>query len=235
MCNYRAKFMTPMRELPENFPHQLNAARQKLPLKRLMEKRGRGPADKNWESFSKCPYCEGAHCAGVFSTPRGDRFKCHRTTCPSGTAGEMASWDESGFIAFEENITRKQANRKWFMEAKVFHRQFKLQKKNTQRLSVNSKYSLENTANEADSPYPDFLKLCSLSQSDGGILRASRGLSDEMIERSHFVTNDWSNLDILDRLAVRHEPWVLAKFGLFKKFDWGYKPSGQFYGFGVVV
>jgi hypothetical protein len=57
------------------FTAELEAARQTLPLKRLLEKYGRAPANGNWKSFPKCPYCEGAQCAGVFSGTHGDFFK----------------------------------------------------------------------------------------------------------------------------------------------------------------
>ena len=99
------------------FTAKLEAARQKLPLKDLMETRGRGPANGNWKSFPKCPYCEGARCAGVFSGTHGDLFKCHRTSCRSGTADNQTAWDEIGFLAFELNIDRREATRAWLKEA----------------------------------------------------------------------------------------------------------------------
>ena len=96
---------------------RLEEARQRLPLKRLMESRGRGPANGNWKSFPQCPYCGGAQCAGVFDGAHGDFFKCHRTSCRSGTADERAAWDEIGFLAFELNLDRRRATRAWLQEA----------------------------------------------------------------------------------------------------------------------
>src|SRR6187402_585871 len=90
---------------------KLTEARLKLPLKILMEKRGRGPSNGNWESFPECPYCGGKRCAGVYPSAHGAMFKCHRPSCPSMTADHGAAWDEIGFLAFEHGGDRRTATR----------------------------------------------------------------------------------------------------------------------------
>ncbi len=102
------------------FTAKLEEARQKLPLKSLMEKHGRVPSNGNWIMFPKCPYCDGDKCAGVYSREHRDLFKCHRSGCRSGTSDTQASWDEIGFLAFELNVDRREATRAWLKEAGVW-------------------------------------------------------------------------------------------------------------------
>lgn len=83
-----------------------------------MEQRGRAPANGNWKRFPKCPYC-GKDSAGLFEAGRGERFKCHHTSCPSGTAAEGGAWDEVGFLAHELSLSRKEAFLVWLKEAGV--------------------------------------------------------------------------------------------------------------------
>jgi hypothetical protein len=94
-------------------------ARQNLPLRRLMEERGRGPANGNWKQFPQCPYCA-KDSAGVFAAERGERFKCHHTSCPSGTGVKGGAWDEVGFLAFELKLSRREAFILWLKEAGVW-------------------------------------------------------------------------------------------------------------------
>jgi hypothetical protein len=85
-----------------------------------MEQRGKGPANGNWKSFGRCPYCEGQGCAGVFDAGHGDLFKCHRTSCKSGTAPEGTAWDEIGFLAYEMGVSRRDASILYLKEAGVW-------------------------------------------------------------------------------------------------------------------
>jgi len=87
---------------------KMETARQRLPLRRLMEDRQRGPGiNGNWRAF-KCPYCEKKG-AGLFERAGRARFKCHHTSCSSGTAGEGKAWDEVGFLAHELGLNRREA------------------------------------------------------------------------------------------------------------------------------
>jgi hypothetical protein len=96
----------------------VTTARQRLPLRTMMEQRNRTPANGNWKSFPKCPYC-GKDGAGLFDKGGRHRFKCHHTSCPSGTAGEKGAWDEVGFLAYELGVSRKEAFKTWMKEAGV--------------------------------------------------------------------------------------------------------------------
>jgi hypothetical protein len=104
----------------KDYDAKLEAARQRLPLKLLMEQRGRTPLNGNWRNFARCPYCEGKDCAGLFEGNRGDLFKCHRPSCPSGTASEKSAWDEIGFLAHELVLSRQEALVTWFKQAGVW-------------------------------------------------------------------------------------------------------------------
>lgn len=104
-----------------DFAAKLEAARRRLPLKNLMEQHGRGPSNGKWKSFAKCPYCDGDSCCGVFAGTSGvDLFKCHRTSCASGTGGEGGAWDEIGFLAHELGVDRKAAAVAYLKEAGVW-------------------------------------------------------------------------------------------------------------------
>ena len=102
-----------------DFKVKLDAARQRLPLKRLMEQRGRAPSNGNWKSFPRCPYC-GKDGAGVFPARSGDRFKCHHSNCPSGTQEANSAWDEIGFLAHELGLSREEAGKIYLKEAGVW-------------------------------------------------------------------------------------------------------------------
>lgn len=94
-------------------------ARKILPLRRLMEQRGRGPTNGHWDSFPACPYCQGKNCAGIFPAQSGnlELFKCHRPDCPSGTAIEGGAWNEVKFLAYELQCSPKEAFVFWLKEA----------------------------------------------------------------------------------------------------------------------
>src|SRR5207249_8902173 len=99
---------------------RVEQARQLLPLRRMMEQRGRGPANGNWKKFPKCPYCQ-KDSATLFEDDRGrGRFKCFHTSCPSGTAEKGGAWDEVGFLAYELGLSRKEAFIAWLKEAGVW-------------------------------------------------------------------------------------------------------------------
>jgi hypothetical protein len=224
-----------MRDLSD-LTARLEGARQRLPLKRLMESRGRGPANGNWKSFPQCPYCGGAQCAGVFDGAHGDFFKCHRTGCRSGTAGERAAWDEIGFLAFELNLDRRRATRAWLEEVGLWDE--KPASAGGKPVAGGEDQNPHSSADDQNSsPKPAllaFYERLSLSDADRQELKTKRGLSDEMIERSGFRSNDQSNLAILEALALEYPEYELVQCGLYTRKGHGCKPSGQFYGWGVV-
>lgn len=96
---------------------KLDQARELLPLKWLMEQRGKAPANGRWKSFPHCPYCRHKGSAGVFAGPHGDLFKCHYAGCASGTQYPNSAWDEIGFLAFELGMNRRDAIRAWLKQA----------------------------------------------------------------------------------------------------------------------
>ena len=91
-----------------DFTIRLEEARRKLPLRTLMEQRGKGPENGNWKRFPKCPFC-GKDGSGMFPVRNGDQFKCHHTSCPSATCVKGAAFDEVGFLAHELNLSQKEA------------------------------------------------------------------------------------------------------------------------------
>lgn len=101
-----------------DFTAKLELARQQLPLRRLMESRGRGPSNGIWKFFP-CPYCQNKASAGLFQARDRDAelFKCHHPGCPSGTHIEGGAWDEMKFLAFELKCSPKEAYIAWVKEA----------------------------------------------------------------------------------------------------------------------
>jgi len=94
-------------------------ARELLPLRRVMEQYGHAPAHGRWKDFP-CPFCHHKSGAGIFEGKHGDRFKCHHASCPSGTAAEGAAFDETGYIAFQSGLSRKEAYKQWLKMAGVW-------------------------------------------------------------------------------------------------------------------
>lgn len=94
---------------------RMERARQKLPLRRVIEQAGLAPANGQWNRFPKCPFC-GNDGAGVF-TPKaggsGERFKCFHNPCPSGN--EVL--DEVGFLAVVRNLDARSAWEVYLREA----------------------------------------------------------------------------------------------------------------------
>ncbi|HXP62003.1 MAG TPA: hypothetical protein VN829_16020 [Dongiaceae bacterium] len=97
---------------------KVTAARERLPLRTMMEQRGKAPPNGNWKRFPKCPYC-GKDGAGLLEKNGRQWFKCHHTSCPSGTAGEKGAWDEVAFLAYELGLNRKEAFVTWLKEAGI--------------------------------------------------------------------------------------------------------------------
>lgn len=93
-----------------DFQRKLDAARERLPLARLMEQRGK-PAGK------RCPFC-GKDGAGLFEHKGLAFFKCFHTSCPSGT--HEKAFDAVGFLAFELGLTRREAAITYLKEAGVW-------------------------------------------------------------------------------------------------------------------
>lgn len=226
------------------FTAKLEEARQKLPLKTLMEKHGRGPSNGDWKVFARCPYCDGKQCAGVYNRTNRDLFKCHRTGCRSGTSSDQSAWDEIGFLAFELNVDRRQATRAWLKEAGLWSESEQIrpdQKSSDENPRVkagddtsSSIVRQENADVPAKSPLQAFLERALLNDADRQELKVKRGLSDEMINGAGFLTNDRSNLAILNALALEFPEWELVKCGLYNRTEKICKPSGQFCGYGVV-
>ena len=231
-----------------DYPARFQAARRKLPLKLLMERHGRGPANGNWTSFPKCPYCEGAHCAGVFASRHGDLFKCHRTSCRSGTAEEQTAWDEIGFLAFELGQDRRAAIRIWLSEAGEWTETQPHATKKPEHNQRDSHHFLapgdgqpsqhvkqdELATPASQSPLQVFIGRISLSDSDRQELKTKRGLSDKMIDAGGFLTNDWDNLVVLNELALEYSEQELLQCGLYRRNGRTSRPSGQFFGYGIV-
>jgi hypothetical protein len=236
-----------MKIMYQDILNKLIEARIKLPLKVLMEKRGRGPANGNWKTFPQCPYCEGKRCAGVFNGSHGEMFKCHSPSCRSMTAGSGAAWDEIGFLAFELGCDRRAATRVWLEEAGLWEENYKL------HLSTNaaqkadgpdadhseraSQFHTDATLSEttaARSPIIAFYEALALSTADREELKSKRGLSDEAIDGAGLRTNCHANLELLHNLAQEFHEWELVESGLWTPKEKHFKPSGQFYGYGVI-
>ena len=233
-----------------NFIAKLEEARRILPLKSLMERYGRGPANANWKSFPKCPYCQGNHCAGVFTGLYGDMFKCHRTACQSGTSDDQTAFDEIGFLAFELNVDRREATRTWLKDAGLWNDSDQPpanQSAAKPRIADSVVLSKPNEIDavppifQEDDPEADlkealqaFFERGRLSDADRLELNVKRGLHNDTIDGSGFLTNDRSNLAILEALAIEYPEWQLVNCGLYKHSSNVCKPSGQFYGYGVL-
>lgn len=98
---------------------KIDEARQRLPLKMLLQQRNKGPVGSgNWGSYP-CPFCQKPTGAGVFTKDGREFFKCHHTSCPSGTSGKRGAWDEIGFLAYELGLNRKDAMWTFLKEAGV--------------------------------------------------------------------------------------------------------------------
>ena len=106
----------------KEFAIKLEEAYRRLPLKRLMEQRGRGPENGNWKTFPHCPYCQHKGSAGVTTGARGiELFKCFNTSCPTGTAAEKSAWDAVAFLQYELGLhDRKEAAIAYMKEAGVW-------------------------------------------------------------------------------------------------------------------
>jgi hypothetical protein len=101
---------------------KLEEAQRRLPLKRLMEQRGRAPANGNWKTFPHCPYCQHKDSAGVKMGDRGlEFFKCFNTSCPTGTHADKSAWDAVAFLQYELKLhDRKEAAIAYMKEAGVW-------------------------------------------------------------------------------------------------------------------
>lgn len=233
------------------FIDKLNQARQKLPLKILMEKRGRGPSNRNWKSFPHCPYCEGKRCAGVFSGPQGEMFKCHSPSCRSMTAGPGAAWDEIAFLAFELGCDRRTATRVWLEEAGLWedHLLKALASKPASLKHTNKPFSEDASSDTAEtaaspeeapvdvtakSPLIVFYEALELFYADREELQTKRGLSDEAIDAAGYRTNCRANLELLHSLTKDFSEAELVRWGLWSSKEKHRKPNAQYYGFGVI-
>lgn len=88
-------------------------------------------------------------------------------------------------------------------------------------------------------PLERFYEQLRLSEADRAELREKRGLSDAMIDRAGFRTNDRGNRAILEALSGEYKYHDLVNIGLWKRGDKrdrdrNLRPTGQFYGWGVV-
>ena len=81
-----------------------------------MEQYGKGPANGNWKSFPKCPFC-GNKSAGLFPDKSGvEFFKCHHVDCPTG----KKALEEVGFLAQELGLNRRDAAITFLKQAGVW-------------------------------------------------------------------------------------------------------------------
>ena len=188
----------------------------------------------------------------LWKTGFNQRFlKCHRPSCRSGTSAEQAAWDEIGFLAFEHNVDRSKATSAWLDEAGVGSETkvvppapVKANHNKSDGVPARVEPDRENSRPPVISPPPAeataksplqaFVERAFLSAADRQELKVKRGLSEAMIEGAGFLTNDRANLPILNALALEYPEWELAKCGLYKRTGTVYKPSGQFYGYGLV-
>src|ERR1035437_1155150 len=243
------------------FTAKLEEARHKLPLKQLMEQRGRGPQNGSWANFN-CPYCKGN--TGVFPTQHGDRFKCFHVSCKSQTSGEGAAGDEIGFLGFELGLSRKEATRRWLEEAGLWtdiKRPPSVQSSRTHEVPApenpartsEAKPASECSGHSADSPVQPpagnpassdatprkspLLALheqLSLIDTDRAELSDKRGLSEQMIAASGFRSNVRSNEPILFSLGKEYDEWELTQCGFWTLRPEGRAPRAPFYGLGGI-
>lgn len=94
------------------------AARARLPMRRILEEAGSGPRDsgEKWNSF-KCPFCR--HKAGGVFTPKGkswEKFKCFHEPCDT----ENKALDEVGLIGKLHGLDRGSAWKTWLQSAGVW-------------------------------------------------------------------------------------------------------------------
>lgn len=88
--------------MSDDFIVRLEAAKNAMPLSRLMQQYGKLPGGIPQGKFV-CPYCGDKSSASLRKSRRGggEIFKCFKDSCPSATAGEKKSWDEVGFLMHE--------------------------------------------------------------------------------------------------------------------------------------
>lgn len=93
-------------------------ARQRLPLKTLLEHRGYGPREsgEKWTAFT-CPFCSKKKKAGVVERSGRQWFKCWHAECPSTS---VKGKDEVGVLALLSNGSRRDAWEAWLREAGVW-------------------------------------------------------------------------------------------------------------------
>lgn len=95
-----------------DFAARLEQARQRLPLKRLMEQHGHRPKGNSWRSM-RCPFCQNKDSAGVVEKGGREFFKCFHTDCRTGTK----ALDEVGFLEHELGLKRREAAIAYLKEA----------------------------------------------------------------------------------------------------------------------
>lgn len=76
-------------------------AKERLPLKRLIEQYGHAPKNQNWKSFPECPFCRKRGCAGVNGKAGFDTFKCFHDDCPTG----KDALNEIAYVAQVEGLS----------------------------------------------------------------------------------------------------------------------------------
>lgn len=93
---------------------RLARAREKLPLRTVIEQSGKAPQNGNWKKFPACPWCDSAS-AGVYTSKMSGRpaFKCHHVPCPTGNK----DMDEIGFLAMDRGLSNEEAWKVYLKEA----------------------------------------------------------------------------------------------------------------------
>jgi hypothetical protein len=101
---FQANFFESVRVFMGGLRVSIEEARQKLPLKMLMTQYGHDPKNGKWKDMA-CPFCKASTGSGIFERAGKTYFKCHHTSCPTGTK----ALDEVGYIAQEAGLSRKDA------------------------------------------------------------------------------------------------------------------------------
>ncbi len=83
--------------------NDFNTVRAKIGgLKGVMRALGDAPDhDHKWKNLSKCPFCGGKDCSGIWEKKGAEFFKCHKSTCSSGNI----VMTEVGYIAAREGLS----------------------------------------------------------------------------------------------------------------------------------
>lgn len=97
---------------------EIEKARERLPLPRLMEQYGDFMPEGKRQS-GKCPFCQ-KESASLKQHNGRWWFKCFRPQCPSATSEPKAAFDEVGYVGCKTGLNRKEAFLNYLKQAGVF-------------------------------------------------------------------------------------------------------------------